>query len=396
METLDQRLREIKADLHRHPELSFHEDRTTGKIRDYLEDLDIEIVDLGLPTGVIGLLRGAEDGPTVGLRADIDAIAQQEPEHEGAVSENDGVMHACGHDFHTTGLLGAAKLLSEQRDRVHGNVVFVFQPAEEITQGAGRLIEHGLIEKTGIEMIFGVHNRPEIEAGEIAVVEGPLMAGKTHFKIHLHGKSGHGGSPHKCADVIVCAAQMISTIQTIVSRSIDPLDSLVCSVLSIHAGTEENFVSDELTMTGSIRYLRKASMEKACERLRDIAELTAKACLCQAEVTFIPDVPVTDNSQAMTKIARKAAEKVVGEKKIVRPKPDMGSEDFAVYGESIPNFFYWVGSGYPGQDNPCWHNEHFRTDDDALMVCAKLYAQSALEAIDALSSGSFSKDEDRL
>lgn len=391
MDPLDQRLREIKADLHRHPELSFHEERTTKKIREYLEDLDIDIVDLGLPTGVIGLLRGAGEGPTVGLRADIDAIAQQEAPHEGPMSENDGVMHACGHDFHTTGLLGAVKLLADQRDRIDGNIVFVFQPAEEITQGAGRLVEHGLIEKTGMEMIFGVHNRPEIDAGEIAVVEGPLMAGKTHFKIRLHGKSGHGGSPHKCADVIVCAAQIVSTVQTIVSRSIDPLDSLVCSVLSIHAGTEENFVPDELTMTGSIRYLRKTSMEKACERLKDIAELTAKACLCQAEVTFIPDVPVTDNSAGMTKIAQQAAEKVVGAEKIVRPKPDMGSEDFAVYGESIPNFFYWVGSGVPGEANPCWHNEHFRTDDDALIVCSKLYAQSALEALDAIRNGSFSQ-----
>ncbi|OUO17265.1 M20 metallopeptidase family protein [Flavonifractor sp. An4] len=381
---MEPQLRAMKDDLHRHPELSFQEVRTTGILKEKLTALGLELIDLGMDTGVVALLRGAHPGKTVALRADIDAIAQQEAAHDGAMSQCDGLMHGCGHDFHTVGLYGTACLLAQRRDQLAGNVVFLFQPAEEVTQGAQAMIDHGLWDKLPAkpDCLFGLHNRPELPAGQIAVMEGPVMSGKSHFVITLHGISGHGGSPHKCTDVIVAGAAVVNALQTVVSRNTDPLESLVCSVLSIHAGTPDNFVPDVLTMTGSIRAHGTAAHRHAEERLRELTLGVSAAYGCTAEVEFHPGVPATVNSPAMTALARKAALALVDEAYVVSPAPDMGSEDFAVFGQDVPAFFYWLGSGFPGQFNPCWHNEHFLTDDDALPLAAALLAQSALVGLE--------------
>ena len=380
-------LKALKDELHRHPELSFQERRTTALLQEKLTQLGLELVDLGMETGVVALLRGGKPGGTVALRADIDAIAQQEAAHDGALSCVDGVMHGCGHDFHTAGLYGAASLLCQRRDTLPGSVVFLFQPAEEVTQGAQAMLDHGLLEKLPEKprCLFGLHNRPELPAGTIAVMEGPVMAGKSHFTITLHGKSGHGGSPHKCTDVIVAGAAVVNALQTVVSRDTDPLDSLVCSVLSIHAGTPDNFVPDLLTMTGSIRFHQESAHQRARQRLEELTLGVAAAYGCTAEVAFHPGVPATVNGPELTLLARKAAVGLVGQDKVVSPRPDMGSEDFAVFGQQIPAFFYWLGSGVPGAENPCWHNEHFRTDDSALPLAAALLARSALLGLEAIS-----------
>lgn len=393
MELLDQAqamggaLKALKDELHRHSELSFQERRTTALLQEKLTQLGLELVDLGMETGVVALLRGGKPGGTVALRADIDAIAQQEAAHDGALSCVDGVMHGCGHDFHTAGLYGAASLLCQRRDTLPGSVVFLFQPAEEVTKGAQAMLDHGLLEKLPEKprCLFGLHNRPELPAGTIAVMEGPVMAGKSHFTITLHGKSGHGGSPHKCTDVIVAGAAVVNALQTVVSRDTDPLDSLVCSVLSIHAGTPDNFVPDLLTMTGSIRYHQESAHQRARQRLEELTLGVAAAYGCTAEVAFHPGVPATVNGPELTLLARKAAVGLVGQDKVVSPRPDMGSEDFAVFGQQIPAFFYWLGSGVPGAENPCWHNEHFRTDDSALPLAAALLARSALLGLEAIS-----------
>ena len=378
-------LKAIKDDLHRHPELSFQETRTTDLIRRRLEALSISIIDLGMDSGVVGYLQGARPGTTVALRADIDAIAQQEPADNGVVSENPGVMHACGHDFHTTCLLGAARLLSERREELAGNVVFLFQPAEEVTKGAKAMIDHGLWEKLPQkpDYLFGLHTRPEIDCGNVAVVPGGIMAGKTHFFIDLTGVTGHCGSPHKCVDVITCGAAIINAIQTVVSRNTDPLEPLVCAVFSIHAGTPENFVPETLSMSGDIRAHSAAVMEKTEARLQQLVQGVAETYGCQWQLRFAPQVPVTYNGPEMTALARKAAEAVVGADHIVTPRGDMGSEDFAVLGQTVPSFFYWLGTGFPGQTNAAWHNIRFRTDDDALPLGAALLASSVLTAMEA-------------
>lgn len=383
--TLEGDLRALKDRLHSCPELSFQEVQTTALLKEKLRELGLELVGLGMETGAAALLRGGRPGPAAALRADIDAIAQQEAPHDGALSQVDGVMHGCGHDFHTVGLYGAARLLCERREELAGSVLFLFQPAEEVTQGAQAMLDHGLLDKLP-EMpvcLFGLHNRPELPAGQIAVMEGPVMAGKSHFTLTLHGKSGHGGSPHKCTDVIAAGAAVVNAVQTIVSRDTDPLDSLVCSVLSIHAGTPDNFVPETLTMTGSIRYHQEQAHQKARRRLRELTLGVSAAYGCTAEVDFHPGVPATVNSPRMTALARQAALALVGPEQVVSPRPDMGSEDFAVFAQHIPAFFYWLGSGFPGRDNPCWHNAHFRTDDSALPLAAALLAQSALVGLAA-------------
>ena len=376
-------LRAIKEDLHRHPELSFQEHRTTQVIKKELAKLGLEQVELGLKTGAVAILRGAQPGRTVALRADIDAIAQQEPADNGICSETAGVMHACGHDFHTACLLGAAYLLAEVQHSLRGNVVFLFQPAEEITQGAAAMVAHGLWEKLPVkpDFLFGQHTRPEIPCGKIGIVPGAIMAGKSHFEITLHGVAGHSGAPQQCVDVIVAAAAIINGIQTIVSRNTDPLDPLVCAVFSIHAGTPENFVPETLTMTGAIRAHADDLLHQTEQRLEALAAGLAAAYGCTCDVRFIPEVPVTWNGPEMTALARQAASAVVGAENLVSPQGDMGSEDFAVFGQHLPAFFYWTGTGYPGQRNPGWHNAHFRVDDDALPIGAALMAQSALTAL---------------
>lgn len=377
-------LKALKDDIHRHPEPSFEERRTTGILRQALAGLDIEPIDLGMETGAVGFLRGGRPGPTVALRADIDAIRQQEPADNGVVSECAGVMHGCGHDFHTACLLGAAELLARRRKELPGNVVFLFQPAEEITQGAAAMAAHGLWEKLPQRPVclFGLHSRPEIPCGQVAVIPGAVMAGKTHFFITLTGVTGHCGSPHKCVDVIVAGAAIVSAIQTIVSRNTDPQEPLVCAVFSIHAGTPQNFVPETLTMSGDIRAHSDAVIQKTQDRLKALVEGIAASYQCGCDVSFVPEVPVTDNRPEMVLLAQKAARAVFGEENIVRPRGDMGSEDFAIFGREVPSFFYWIGTGFPDRLNPCWHNEHFRTDDDALPLGAALLAQSAMVGLE--------------
>lgn len=373
-------LKALKNDLHRHPELSWREVRTTSLLKEKLTALGLELIDLDMETGCAALLRGGKPGPTVALRADIDAIVQETPEEGDVVSEIPGVMHACGHDFHTAGLYGAARLLADMRAELAGNVAFLFQPAEEITGGARAMLAHGLWEKLPSHplCVFGVHNRPQIPAGKVAVQEGPLMSEKANFTIVLHGVTGHGGTPQKCVDVIVPAAAIIQAIQSIVSRNTAPEDPLVCAVCSIHAGTPENFSPDLLTMTGSIRAFSHETRMMAQSRVERLCRDIAAGYSCGCDFTCEEAAPLLCNSPAMTALARQAASSVLGEESIVGTAPEMSSEDFPEFGREVPYFFYWLGSGFPGRENAGWHSAKFRTDDSALAIDAALLARSAL------------------
>ena len=376
-------LKALKEDLHRHPELSWRERRTTALLRERLAALGLELIDLGMETGCAALLRGGRPGPTVALRADIDAIVQETPEEGEVVSEAPGVMHACGHDFHTAGLYGAARLLSAMRDGLAGNVAFLFQPAEETTGGARAMLAHGLWEKLPAKpaCVFGLHNRPQLPTGTVAVQEGPLMSEKANFTVVLHGRTGHGGTPQKCVDVIVPAAAIVQAVQSIVSRNTAPEDPLVCAVCSIHAGTPENFAPDLLTMTGSIRAFSHETRMMAQTRLEAIVRDISAAYGCTSDFDCREAAPLLSNSPAMTALARRAAASVLGEDHIVGAAPEMSSEDFPEFGREVPYFFYWLGSGFPDRENAGWHSPKFRTDDSALPIAAALLARSALEGL---------------
>lgn len=378
-------LKAIKEDIHRHPELSFHEVRTTKIIQDQLLAMGFHLVHIGMETGAVAVLEGGKPGPAVALRADIDAIAQQEsPDHGGVVSEEPGVMHACGHDFHITCLLGAARILANHREELAGSVYVIFQPAEEVTQGAAAMVAHGLWDKLPEipKCIFALHTRPEVPAGQVALVQGGIMSGKCHFTLKLTGVAGHGGAPHQCVDVITAGAAIVEAVQTIPSRCTDPREPLVCAVLSIHAGTEENFVPETLTMTGAIRAHAERVMEETKEHLRRLMGGIAESYRCRWTLDFIPQVPVTYNSPEMTALARKAAAAVVGEENLCTPRGDMASEDFSVLTQTAPGFFYWLGTGFPDRENPGWHHDCFRTDDDALPIGAALLTQSVFTALE--------------
>lgn len=378
-ESEENELKDIKRYLHQHPEISMKEYKTTEFLKEKLISLGIELQDMGMDTGVVGILRTGKSGPVVGLRADIDAIKCHEMADVKDKSLTEGLMHACGHDFHTTALLGAAKVLSKMKDKLSGDVIFIFQPAEETTSGAEELIKHGLFDKVKIDYIFGLHNRPEIETGKVAVKKGSLMAAKDNFTIVLRGVGGHGGMPHLTIDPIVCGASIINSVQTIVSRNVDPLDAVVVSICSIHGGTPENLIVDEIIMTGSIRALSNKGRDTAKERLAAIIENTALTYGCKASLSYDGNVPLLHNSEKMYYLACEAAKRAMGEESVVSTEPCLGSEDFAVYSKYAPTFFYWLGVGKEEGSAP-WHNAYFATDDNALKYGALLLAESVIVA----------------
>ena len=378
------KLKAFKDELHAHPELSHKEYETTKKIRAFLRDIEgVEEVDLGLETGLVAVIRGAKEGKRIGLRADIDAIEQTEEADVPVRSAEKGVMHGCGHDFHTASLLGAAMILSRCRKEMAGQAVLIFQPAEETTDGAAEVIRRGLFEKVRIDMIFSGHNRPEIPVGKVVLKKGVLMAAKSNFKIVVNGVGGHGSMPHLCVDPIVCAAAMIQSLQTVVSRNTDPVGSVVLTIGSIMGGSLENLVVDHVEMTGSVRALSQESYRRALERVESIVENTLKAYECTGGLEYILRIPPIDNGEEMYRLAEKAAEEVVGKEGITDSEPTLASEDFALMMEKAPSFFYWFGSGTEGEPCHAWHNAKFHTNDEGLPIASKILACSVLTAIAA-------------
>lgn len=380
----EEELGAVMAQLHSHPELSFAEVETTKLIKEKLRALDMELIDLGMPTGAVAVLRGAKRGRAVGIRADIDAIVQEEASAAAAPSQTPGVMHACGHDCHTTCALGAAKILHGMRKQLPGDVVFVFQPAEEVTQGATEMFRHGLGEKLpkGMVGMFGLH-AAGFEAGFVGAAPMVAAAGKTNFRITLHGKSGQGGFPHECVDVVVAGAAVVDGIQTIVSRNADPRKALVCAVYTVHAGKEEFFVTDKLVLSGSVRALDEETMRMAEGRVGEIARATAAAYQCTCEVEMLPQVPPLVNDAGLYGFARRAAEMIVGEEHVLRPEAMLGSDDFAVFGKHMPVFYFRLGVTAPGAPEAKLHHSDFCVDASALPIGSAVLAQAAALALGA-------------
>lgn len=381
----EKRVLEIKRDLHMHPELSHEEFETTKKIRKVLEGLPgIEILELPdtsiVKTGVVARLTGGQPGGETGLRADIDALPQTEAYESPYKSVIPGKMHACGHDFHTSALLGAAMILSRCRDEVPGTVDFLFQEAEETTNGCKEMIDAGLFDIIHPRYFFGMHNRPEVPAGQVVIQPGGLMSAKTNFVITIHGKGGHGAMPHLCVDPIVCAAAVIQSLQTIVSRNVDPMENAILTIGSIHGGSVENLIVDKVEMTGCVRALSQATKDMQVKRLEEIVYGIAKAYQCTAEIEYKEILSVAWNSPEMTEIAHQAAAAVVGEENCVHATPTLASEDFAQIMDRVPSYLYWVGSGTEGEPLYAWHNPMFHADDRGLPVGAAVYASSAVTA----------------
>lgn len=350
------------------PERSFGEYRTTEIIRQFLTERNLRLIDLGMPTGVLGFLDAGRD-TTVALRSDIDAVDTEE-----------GPKHLCGHNYHAAALLGAVDMLTRIKDELPCNVLFIFQPAEETTDGAKAMLGHGMMKLIPQQpaRLFGIHNRPEIPVGRIAVHRGALMARKTNFILTYTGKTGHGGMPHLCRDPITAAAQFITAAQTVVSRSVDPLEAAVFSVHSIHAGTEDNLAPERAVMTGSARSLDDTVHEILLDRAERIAKATSEAMGVSWQLEWLPQVPAVVNTDGITELARTAAMLTVGAENITDTRPCLGSEDFAVFGEHMPSFFYWVGSGRQDGTSASWHNPSFKVEPGYLDTAVPLLVNSVL------------------
>ena len=379
---------DLRRDFHRHPELSFREFRTAGRVASILRELGMEVREKVGGTGVIGLLRGPE-GPSVALRADMDALPVTEKTGLPFASETEGMMHACGHDIHTACLLGAAMLLASRRDSLPGTVKFLFQPAEEINRGAKAMIEDGALGCPVPEMIFGLHNHPELPAGTVGVREGALMASVDTISVRITGKGGHGALPHRDIDPIAGAAAVISALQTVVSRSVDPREPAVVSLGTIHGGTANNVIPETVEMTGTVRTFSEEVRGAMEGMIRRVVENTAAGLGCRGELVYRCDLPPVVNRPEPTEIARLAVKTVVGADALLTPVPSMGGEDFALFQEKIPGCFLWLGVGNPeaGAVYP-WHSPFFAADESSLSAGAAVLAQSALLALGRLSAKS--------
>ncbi len=377
----------FRRDLHENPELSFKEFRTTKKIKDKLTSLGIKIIDIGMETGVIGYLEGCSDGPTIALRGDIDALPIVEMNDVPYKSKIDGVMHACGHDIHATSVIGAACILSGLKEKLKGNVIFIFQPAEELNKGAKLMVEKGIFTKIKADMIFGLHNNPEIPWGKIAIKKGGLMASVDTIRIKIKGKGGHGGLPNATRDPIVAAAAVIMNLQTIVSRNVSPLESAVISFGTLHSGTANNVIPELVEITGTVRSFDADVRKMLSERIREVLESTAKAYRVESELEYIFDLPAVFNSNELTDLAYEASVEVLGQELIVDPIPSTGGEDFSIFTEKIPGFFFWLGVGNKEKDiNHVWHSPKFDGDDRAIINASAVMSNMVLKGFDYINN----------
>lgn len=367
----------IRRDLHQYPETALNEHRTARVIANHLQSLGLQPRFVAT-TGVVAEISGVQKGPVVALRADIDALPVQEQSAVEFASRQPGVMHACGHDVHTTVLLGAAQLLCQARHELRGRVRLIFQPAEETTQGARALVEAGVIEQ--VAAIFGLHNYPSLAAGQVAFRTGPLMAASDRLRIVVRGRGGHAAQPHLTADPLVAAAAVLMGLQTAVSRLVDPLEPLVVSIGHLTGGSTFNVIPDVAMMEGTVRCFSSALRSALPQQLRSIVTGIAEGHRCGAEVEYLPMVPPVTNDPFLTELAMRCATDLFGAESTSLAQRSLAAEDFAVYQQQVPGCFFWLGSG----GSHGWHHPEFCIDERALDVGARLLAKIAMEATKAL------------
>ena len=366
-ELLD-RITRIRRQLHRHPELSEREERTAGLICSFLEDLGIGYRSGVGGHGVVAQIAGRANGPVMALRADIDALPIREETGLPFASAVEGVMHACGHDGHTAILLGAAVLLRAEPPPYP--VRLLFQPAEERGSGARMMIADGAIE--GVSAVFGGHLDVNHPVGALVVTDGAVNAASDYFTIHVKGKMGHGARPHEAVDAVVIGASLVSALQTVVSREVNPADPAVLTVGSFNAGTAENVIAGSARLAGTIRTLDSEVRRHLCESVVRMADATGQLHGCRVDTEVREGNPPVVNAPAMTELARRAAADIVGEPNVLEMHtPNMGSEDFGRYLERVPGCYIRYGGLGPGGNPSPAHSSRFDFDERALGVGAR-------------------------
>ena len=365
-----------RRDIHQHPELAFDEHRTSKLVAERLESFGIEIQTGVGKTGVVGTLKGKNDGKTIAFRADMDALPIQETSDISYKSKNAGIMHACGHDGHTAMLLGTAEVLSKQADKLNGTLKFFFQPAEEGQGGARFMIDDGALE--GVDEVYGIHLWNYQKYGTIGVKSGPIMAAADIFEITVHGKGGHGAAPQGTKDAVLIAAHLIQTLQTIVSRNTNPIESTVVTVGQINGGYNFNIIADKVTLRGTTRAYTEDNRQLIKKRMKEIIAGTEKTFGTKIELDYEDGYPPTVNDPTAADNLLNAAQKIVGDG-AGHPYLSMGAEDFSYFLQKVPGCYFLVGSAPEGREplSVPHHCSHFDIDERALLVGSSVYLQLA-------------------
>lgn len=374
----------LRRDFHRNPEPSMKEVKTQERIMSELRNLGLEPAKIA-GTGVVAYIDGKYQGKTIGLRADIDALELKEESNHEYASNNEGLMHACGHDAHTASLLLAAKILVDLKDTFSGRVKLIFQPGEEVAKGALAMIEEGVMKD--VDSIFGIHLWNDCEIGQISAEAGPRMASAGIFKINVNGKGGHGSMPHQGVDAGVVGAAILLNLQSIVSREISPLESAVVSVGIFNSGSRFNVMPGEAYLEGTTRCFSLEVNNGLEEQIRRIAENTAKAYRATASVEYEQIVEPTINDSAMSDIVLSAASKTQGKDSIVTFEKTTGGEDFSYFTKYAPAAFAFVGSKRNKEEEAFpHHHPKFDIDERAIKISASLYSQVAIDYLSGESN----------
>lgn len=360
----------IRRDLHAHPEIGFHEHRTSGIIADLLTSWGIEVTRGIGGTGVVGVLDGARPGRSIGLRADMDALPMEEQTNLPYASKTPGVFHGCGHDGHVAILLGAAQYLAQNRDFA-GRAVFIFQPAEEVLGGARAMLADGLFDRFPCDELYGLHNAPGVPFGQLRTTPGPMMAGACFFDIRIRGKGGHGAHPNLTRDPITIGAALVGELQTIVARSVAPTHAAVVSVTRFESGSAYNVIPEGAWLAGTTRYFDEEDGALISERVRQICAGMALAHGVEIEVDIRKTFTVLQNDPQRVKDLMSVAREVIGDAALDNDAPSMGSEDMADLLQVVPGAYFKLGhdGGIPV------HNPGFVFDDRVIPVGASLFAR---------------------
>ena len=374
----------LRQTFHTYPELSGQEKQTRETIRKFLQELGIETQTFNEQYGLCGLIKGEQSGPVIALRADMDALPITEENDVAYKSKHQGVMHACGHDGHMAILMGAAKMLMQNRHKLAGTVKLIFQPAEEASPlgGAKAMIEAGVLE--GVDAIFGLHLWPEVPSGSLGIRTGGFMAASDRFKINVIGRSAHAAQPHKGIDAITMSADIIQGLNHIVSRQIDPVDVATISIGEISGGERYNVIAQEVVLGGTIRTLNEATRQEIPKRIEAVLKGIAKPQGGDYIFDYQQGYPALANCKKATEVVVQAGKKVIGENNVYAEiKPVLGAEDFANYLAEKSGAFFFLGCAKAGEPTPILHNSHFDIDENVLLIGSKLLYQVVFEGVEA-------------
>ena len=378
---------EKRRTIHRHPELMYEEFETSTLVQNTLKELNIPYKKDIAITGVVGTI-GNGNGPCIALRADMDALPIHEETDIDFKSEIDGKMHACGHDCHTAMLLGAARVLKENEDKINGTIKLIFQPAEEGGAGGKMMREQGVLLDPKVQQIFALHVAGTIPVGTLASREGTLLAATSSIKILVKGKGGHAAAPHNTNDPVVTGSKIVVELQTLVSRELNPLEPGVISITMANAGSAFNVIPSTMELQGTIRSLTIEGVSNLQTRVKEVAQSIAKANRCEAEVSFPGnDYPPTINDAGCWQLGKSAAKEILGEENLIEMlDPIMGGEDFAYYTEEVPGCFSFLGVGNPDIDAVYdVHHPMFKVDEKALSLGTAIHVNTALKALENLN-----------